>query len=61
VHHATAASGKQDVSVAPALQAGPGAQEEAVSQLINYELTRDASGTGVFSERLEHPVFNVKR
>jgi hypothetical protein len=61
VHHATAANGKQDVSVAPALRAGPGAQEEAVSQLRNYELTRHASGTGVFSEQLENPGFKVKR
>jgi hypothetical protein len=32
VHHATAVNEKQDVSVAAALLAGPGAKQEAVSQ-----------------------------
>jgi hypothetical protein len=39
VHHATAANGNQDVSVAAALLAGPGAKQEAVRQLKNYEST----------------------
>ena len=59
VHHATAANGWQDVSVAPALLAGPGAMQEAVSQLRNYEST-PSLGNRIMEEYLNYGVEQIK-
>jgi hypothetical protein len=51
MHHATAANGNQDLSAAPALLAGPGAMEDAVSQLRNYD---PFPATGSFRHEHHH-------
>jgi len=55
VHHATAANGSQDVSIAPAPLAGPGAEEAAASQPnegpLRVSLREAVLGFGALSHR----------